>query len=279
MIFSLINELINFIFICRGWNRVIIEKPFGKDADSSKQLSDHLASLFSEEQLYRIDHYLGKEMVQNLMTIRFGNKIFSPTWNRENIASVLITFKEPFGTGGRGGYFDSFGIIRDVMQNHLLQILSLVAMEKPASCHPDDIRNEKVKVLKSIDALTLSDVVLGNNVTEINFQRFSSKNSYRIFYRAICWWSKWWRWCKIGLFRRSNCSGRIHNANLCFGCSADKERALGWRSIHFAMRKSIEWTKSWSSHSVSWCSRRYFRRQSKTEWACHSSSTRRSIVR
>lgn len=124
---------------------MIIEKPFGKDADSSKKLSDHLAKLFTEEQLYRIDHYLGKEMVQNLMTIRFGNKIFSPTWNRENIASILITFKEPFGTGGRGGYFDEFGIIRDVMQNHLLQILSLVAMEKPASCHPDDIRNEKVR--------------------------------------------------------------------------------------------------------------------------------------
>lgn len=114
--------------------------------------------------MYRIDHYLGKEMVQNLMTIRFGNKIFNPTWNRENIASVLITFKEPFGTQGRGGYFDEFGIIRDVMQNHLLQILSLVAMEKPASCHPDDIRNEKVKVLKCIEKITLDDCILGQYI-------------------------------------------------------------------------------------------------------------------
>nr|AAA51463.1 glucose-6-phosphate dehydrogenase [Drosophila melanogaster] len=144
-----------------GWNRVIIEKPFGRDDASSAGLSDHLAGLFQEDQLYRIDHYLGKEMVQKLMTIRFGNKILSSTWNRENIASVLITFKEPFGTQGRGGYFDEFGIIRDVMQNHLLQILSLVAMEKPVSCHPDDIRDEKVKVLKSIEALTLDDMVLG----------------------------------------------------------------------------------------------------------------------
>lgn len=103
-------------------------------------------------------------MVQNLMTIRFGNKILGSTWNRENIASVLITFKEPFGTEGRGGYFDEFGIIRDVMQNHLLQILSLVAMEKPVSCHPDDIRDEKVKVLKCIPALTLDDMVLGQYV-------------------------------------------------------------------------------------------------------------------
>lgn len=147
--------------MCRGWNRIIIEKPFGRDAASSGELSNHLAKLFKEDQMYRIDHYLGKEMVQNLMTIRFGNKIFNPTWNRDNIASVLITFKEPFGTQGRGGYFDEFGIIRDVMQNHLLQILSLVAMEKPASCCPNDIRNEKVKVLKSIAELTMNDVVLG----------------------------------------------------------------------------------------------------------------------
>lgn len=143
---------------------MIVEKPFGHDAQSSAELSSHLSKLFKEEQLYRIDHYLGKEMVQNLMTIRFGNRIFNPTWNRENIASVLITFKEPFGTHGRGGYFDDFGIIRDVMQNHLLQILSLLAMEKPASIHPDDIRNEKVKVLKSIEELSLKDVVLGQYV-------------------------------------------------------------------------------------------------------------------
>ena len=81
-----------------GWSRIIVEKPFGKDSESSAKLSNHLSSLFREDQLYRIDHYLGKEMVQNLMTLRFGNRIFSPTWNRDNIASVVITFKEPFGT-------------------------------------------------------------------------------------------------------------------------------------------------------------------------------------
>lgn len=155
-----------------------MEKPFGKDAKSSGELTEHLSKLFKEEQLYRIDHYLGKEMVQNLMTIRFGNKIFNPTWNRENIASVLITFKEPFGTQGRGGYFDEFGIIRDVMQNHLLQILSLVAMEKPASCHPDDIRNEKVKVLKSIEKLTLSDCILGQYIGDADHKTEDGKLSY-----------------------------------------------------------------------------------------------------
>ena len=144
-----------------GWTRVIVEKPFGKDSASSADLSDHLQKLFSEEQLYRIDHYLGKEMVQNLISLRFGNMIFGPTWNRDSIASVTITFKEPFGTQGRGSYFDEFGIIRDVMQNHLLQILCLAAMEKPVTTSPDDIRDEKVKVLKAIPSLSLSSCVLG----------------------------------------------------------------------------------------------------------------------
>merc|ERR1712168_356491 len=147
-----------------GWNRIIVEKPFGHDSESSAVLADHLSSLFKEEQLYRIDHYLGKEMVQNLMTLRFGNRIFSPTWNRDNIASVVITFKEPFGTQGRGGYFDEFGIIRDIMQNHLLQVLCLAAMEKPPSTSPDDIRDEKVKVLKAIPAIVMEDCVLGQYV-------------------------------------------------------------------------------------------------------------------
>ncbi|CAH0561805.1 unnamed protein product [Brassicogethes aeneus] len=154
----------NACMALKGWSRIIIEKPFGKDSATSQKLSNHLASLFTEQQIYRIDHYLGKEMVQNLMTLRFGNRIFNPTWNRDNIASIQISFKEPFGTQGRGGYFDEFGIIRDIMQNHLLQILTLVAMEKPASCHPDDIRNEKVKVLKNVKQLEIKDVVLGQYV-------------------------------------------------------------------------------------------------------------------
>lgn len=147
-----------------GWNRLIVEKPFGKDVESSKKLNDHLAKFFTEDQLYRMDHYLGKEMVQNLLALRFANQIFNPAWNRENIASVLIQLKEPFGTGGRGGYFDEFGMIRDVVQNHLLQVLSLIAMEKPLSNSPDDIRDEKVKVLRSIPAVVLEDTVLGQYV-------------------------------------------------------------------------------------------------------------------
>ncbi|XP_034028241.1 glucose-6-phosphate 1-dehydrogenase-like isoform X2 [Thalassophryne amazonica] len=152
----------------KGWNRMIVEKPFGHDLQSSQELSAHLSSLFTEDQIYRIDHYLGKEMVQNLMVLRFGNRIFGPIWNRNSVACVVLTFKEPFGTQGRGGYFDEFGIIRDVMQNHLLQMLCLVAMEKPASTSPDDVRDEKVKVLKSITPVALSDVVLGQYVGDPN---------------------------------------------------------------------------------------------------------------
>ncbi|XGW25412.1 hypothetical protein V3C99_006666 [Haemonchus contortus] len=147
-----------------SWTRVIIEKPFGHDLESSAKLSNHLSKLFKEEQIYRIDHYLGKEMVQNLMVLRFGNRFLGPSWNRDNIATVTISFKENFGTGGRAGYFDTAGIIRDVMQNHLMQILTLVAMEKPASLDAEDIRDEKVKVLKAIKPVQLKDVVLGQYV-------------------------------------------------------------------------------------------------------------------
>lgn len=148
------------------WTRLIIEKPFGHDLESSAKLSGHLSALFTEEEIYRIDHYLGKEMVQNLMVLRFGNRIFGPLWNRDNIANVTISFKEPFGTQGRGGYFDSFGIIRDVMQNHLLQILALFAMERPVSTQAEDIRNEKVKVLKCISPVLLANMVLGQYVSD-----------------------------------------------------------------------------------------------------------------
>ncbi|XP_061760575.1 glucose-6-phosphate 1-dehydrogenase isoform X1 [Nerophis ophidion] len=161
---SVTKNLRNHCMSEKGWTRIIVEKPFGRDLQSSEELSAHLSSLFTEDQIYRIDHYLGKEMVQNLMVLRFGNRIFGPIWNRDSVACVVLTFKEPFGTQGRGGYFDDFGIIRDVMQNHLLQLLCLVAMEKPASTSSDDVRDEKVKVLKCINPVLMSDVVLGQYV-------------------------------------------------------------------------------------------------------------------
>jgi glucose-6-phosphate 1-dehydrogenase len=142
-----------------GWTRLIVEKPFGRDLESFRDLQKHV--VFTEDQVYRIDHYLGKEMVQNLLVLRFSNAILEPVWNCQYIETVMITFKEPFGTEGRGGYFDQFGIIRDVMQNHLAQIMSLVAMEPPVTMSADDVRDEKVKVLRAVSPAKLSNCVVG----------------------------------------------------------------------------------------------------------------------
>ncbi|CAI5989821.1 unnamed protein product [Closterium sp. NIES-64] len=154
-------EVRRYCMNARGWTRVIVEKPFGRDLASAEALSGELGALFSEEQIYRIDHYLGKEVVQNLLVMRFANRFFVPLWNRENVANVQIVFREDFGTEGRGGYFDQYGIIRDIIQNHLMQVLCLVAMEKPVSVQPEDIRDEKVKVLRAIQPIREDEVVLG----------------------------------------------------------------------------------------------------------------------
>eukprot|EP01086_Lenisia_limosa_P009996 TRINITY_DN3380_c0_g1_i2.p1 TRINITY_DN3380_c0_g1~~TRINITY_DN3380_c0_g1_i2.p1 ORF type:complete len:527 (+),score=102.93 TRINITY_DN3380_c0_g1_i2:85-1665(+) len=149
-----------------GFNRVILEKPFGRDLASSVELIEDVSSIFKEKEMYRIDHYTGKEMVQNIMVLRFGNRVYKPLWNREHIASVTITMKEPIGTEGRGGYFEHYGIIRDVMQNHLIQVLALIAMERPASLDAEHVRDEKVRVLQRVAPLKLEDVVLGQYVAD-----------------------------------------------------------------------------------------------------------------
>ncbi|CAA6659973.1 unnamed protein product [Spirodela intermedia] len=144
-----------------GWTRVIVEKPFGRDSESSAALTRGLKRYLVEDQIFRIDHYLGKELVENLSVLRFSNLVFEPLWSRQYIRNVQLIFSEDFGTEGRGGYFDSYGIIRDIMQNHLLQILALFAMETPVSLDAEDIRNEKVKVLRSMKPLQLENVVIG----------------------------------------------------------------------------------------------------------------------
>ncbi|XP_019058042.1 PREDICTED: glucose-6-phosphate 1-dehydrogenase 2, chloroplastic-like [Tarenaya hassleriana] len=144
-----------------GWTRVIVEKPFGRDSETSAALTKSLKQYLEEDQIFRIDHYLGKELVENLSVLRFSNLIFEPLWSRQYIRNVQLIFSEDFGTEGRGGYFDHYGIIRDIMQNHLLQILALFAMETPVSLDAEDIRNEKVKVLRSMRPIRLEDVVIG----------------------------------------------------------------------------------------------------------------------
>lgn len=146
-------------------SRIVLEKPLGTDLSSSNDINDYVAQFFKEEQIYRIDHYLGKESVQNLMAIRFGNTLFEALWRRQWINSVQITIAEDLGVGLRGDFYEQTGALRDMLQNHLLQLLCIVAMEPPASLEDDVIRDEKLKVLRSLKPLNeesvLKDVIKG----------------------------------------------------------------------------------------------------------------------
>jgi len=149
-----------------GFTHLIIEKPFGRDSATFDTLNKTTSSLFKETELYRIDHYLGKEVVLNLTTMRWANQIFESSWSNKCISSVEITFKEDLGTGGRGGYFDGFGIIRDIMQNHLLQVFMLLAMEPPPSMSTAGIINSKVQLLRAVETLDLAKGVFLGQFTK-----------------------------------------------------------------------------------------------------------------
>ena len=142
-----------------GWRRVVIEKPFGWDLASAAALDREVHQVFSEEQVYRIDHYLGKETVQNLLVVRFANTIFEPVWNRNYVDNVQITVAESIPVGGRAGYYDQSGVVRDMVQNHLLQLLTMVAMEAPSAMDAESLRNKKVDVLRAIRRWTPEEAV------------------------------------------------------------------------------------------------------------------------
>ena len=142
----------------RSWTRIVIEKPFGSDLESAHKLNDHVLSVFDEDQVYRIDHYLGKETVQNVLVFRFANGIFEPIWNRNYVDNVQITVAESIGVEGRGGYYEKSGALRDMMQNHLIQLVSLTAMEPPIAFDAKAVRDQKVNLLRAIRPLQPEEV-------------------------------------------------------------------------------------------------------------------------
>jgi glucose-6-phosphate 1-dehydrogenase len=190
-----------------GWTRIVIEKPFGSDGSTSLELNDRIHAFFGEEQVFRIDHYLGKETVQNILVFRFANSIFEPLWSNHYIDHVELTVAETLGVEGRGAYYEEAGAMRDIVQNHMLQVLSLVAMEPPASFEAEAIRDEKVKVLKSLRLIAPDDVdthvvrgqygsgdVLGQKVPAFCEEEGVSPGSATETYVAIRSFIDNWRW-------------------------------------------------------------------------------------
>ena len=199
-----------------GWKRLIIEKPFGYDLESAQKLRDDLMQSWNEEQIYRIDHYLGKETVQNLLVTRFSNGIFEPLWNRNYVNHVEITSAESIGVEERGGYYESSGALRDMIQNHLLQITGLVAMEPPTSLEPAAIRNEILKVfqaLRPIKSEEVKDVAIrgqylaskirGESVIGYREEKGVNPESMTETFTAIKFYIDNWRWGGIPFYIRS----------------------------------------------------------------------------
>jgi glucose-6-phosphate 1-dehydrogenase len=197
------------------WARVIVEKPFGKNRQTAHELNEKVQRVFDEQDTYRIDHYLGKETAQNIMVLRFANAIFEPLWNHKYIDHVQITAAEPMGVEGRGPYYDSSGALRDMVQNHLTQILCLVAMEPPTDLSADSIRDEKVKVVRSFRHMTPEDVrrnvvraqygagsSAGKDVPEYRAEDRVDPNSKTETYVAMKVHVDNWRWAGVPFYIR-----------------------------------------------------------------------------
>lgn len=182
-----------------GFRRVVVEKPFGYDLESARTLNRQLTEVFAETEVYRIDHYLGKETVQNMLVMRFANGIFEPIWNRQYISHVEITAAEFEGVGQRGGYYDGAGALRDMVQNHLMQVLSMIAMEPPASLEANALRNESLKVFQSLRPLpskaeALADHVVRGQYTGYTEEKSVKSDSHTETYVALKAQVDNWRW-------------------------------------------------------------------------------------
>lgn len=198
------------------WPRVVVEKPFGRDLASARALNAELHEVLEEQQIFRIDHYLGKETVQNIMVLRFANSIFEPLWNRHYIDHVQITNAETLGVESRAAYYEEAGALRDMIQNHMLQLVSLVAMEPPISLEADAIRDERAKVLKSIRQMTMQDVdkmvirgqygpghILGAPVAGYREEKGVATSSHTETFAALKLFIDNWRWADVPFYVRS----------------------------------------------------------------------------
>ncbi|MEM6306481.1 MAG: glucose-6-phosphate dehydrogenase [Pseudomonadota bacterium] len=206
-LFGDLAERLNRFDIATPNARVVVEKPFGRDLQSACALNAALANEFDESQIYRIDHYLGKETVQNLMAVRFGNLLFEPLWNAQYIDHIQITVAETVGVGGRGAYYDKSGAMRDMVQNHLMQLLCLIAMEPPAQFEPDAVRDEKLKVIRALNPIAPHEIVRGqyeaNPQTPGYRDDVENPRSFTESYIALKVGISNWRWSGVPFYLRT----------------------------------------------------------------------------